>query len=64
MNQEQKAAIERVKVDIKTIRESRDRTGAMATKPLRWEGVERNPHGYRQMSHLADDLELILKGVK
>lgn len=49
-----------LRADIATIREVRDRTGSMDSRPLRWVGCPPNPNGWRLMGDLANDLETLL----
>lgn len=53
--------INRIRQDITRIHEAGDRTGPVADRPLRWEGVPANPNGWRRMRDLADDLQLIVE---
>lgn len=58
MDEEIKA---RLLADVERIRAARDRTGSLSLKPLRWEGTEHNPNGWRLMGDLADDIEALIK---
>ncbi len=49
--------INRLTQDIQRIRQSNDRTGKLSERVFRWEG---EPHGWRKMGDLADDLEQLL----
>ncbi len=50
---------ERLRADMETIRQNRDRTGQLSLRPLRWVG---EPMGWRLMGDLADDIEELLDG--
>lgn len=52
---------ERLRADIQVIRTAGDRTGAKTLQPLRWVG---EPHGWRSMGDLANDIEELLAAVE
>lgn len=53
--------IERLKLDVIELRAAQDRTGKKSDRPLRWEGTQKNPNGYRTFGDLADDLDIIIQ---
>lgn len=53
--------IERLKLDVIELRTAQDRVANKSQRPLRWEGMPKNPNGYRTFRDLADDLEIIIK---
>ncbi len=56
--------IRKLRLDIEEIRRATHRTGPKATKPMRWEGPEINPNGWRTFGHLADDIERLLDALE
>lgn len=53
--------IERLRLDVIELRSAQDRTGVKSQRPLRWEGMPKNPNGYRTFGDLADDLDIVIK---
>lgn len=50
-------AVARLRLDLDTIDQTRDRTGKLAERNLRWVG---EPNGWRTMGELAQDIELVI----
>lgn len=56
--------IRKLRLDIEEIRRATHRTGPKVAKPMRWEGPETNPNGWRTFGHLADDVERLLDALE
>lgn len=52
--------LNRLKSDVEAIHKPNDRTAAKAELPLRWEGFENNPLGWRTLGNIADDIQALL----